>query len=126
MCGIVGLFLKNSTLELELGALVAGMLGVLSDRGPDSAGFAVYGDAQPKTIKLTLRIAGGLRDAEAFFADMESALAVPAKFVVRDSHVMLSIPASFEAAVRVWLIENRSDIRIVGAGRRMQLFKEVG
>jgi glutamate synthase domain-containing protein 1 len=126
MCGIVGLFLKNSKLEPELGALVADMLGVLSDRGPDSAGFAVYSDAQPKMIKLTLRIAGGLRDAEAFFADMESTLAVPAKFVVRDSHVVLSIPTSFQAAVRVWLSENRSDIRIVGAGRRMQLFKEVG
>src|SRR6267142_7228792 len=97
MCGIVGLFLKNSTLEPELGALVADMLGVLSDRGPDSAGFAVYGDAQPKRIKLTLRVAGGLRDAEVLFTDMESALAFPTEFAVRDSHVVLSIPVSVEA-----------------------------
>src|SRR5258706_136867 len=125
MCGIVGLFLKNSTLEPELGALVADMLGVLSDRGPDSAGFAVYGDAQPKRIKVTLRVAG-LSEAEALFSDMESALACPAEFVIRDSHAVLSIPVSVEAAVRVWLSENRPDIRIVGAGRRMELFKEVG
>lgn len=126
MCGIVGLFLKNSTLEPELGALVADMLGVLSDRGPDSAGFAVYGDAQPKRIKLTLRVVGGLSDAEALFGDMETALACPAEFVIRDSHAVLSIPVSVEAAVRGWLSENRPDIRIVGAGRRMELFKEVG
>lgn len=43
MCGIVGLFLKDQRLEPELGALLAGMLGTLCDRGPDSAGFAVYG-----------------------------------------------------------------------------------
>ena len=43
MCGIVGLFLKDPKLEGELGALLAGMLGTLCDRGPDSAGFAVYG-----------------------------------------------------------------------------------
>ena len=43
MCGIVGLFLKDPTLEPELGRLTAGMLATLSDRGPDSAGFAVYG-----------------------------------------------------------------------------------
>jgi len=102
------------------------MLGVLSDRGPDSAGFAVYGDPHPKRIKLTLRVAGGLGDAEALFGDMESALAFPAEFVIRDSHAVLSIPVSVEAAVRVWLSENRPDIRIVGTGRRMELFKEVG
>ena len=45
MCGIVGLFLKDRSLEPELGALLAGMLGTMCDRGPDSAGFAVYGAA---------------------------------------------------------------------------------
>ena len=43
MCGIVGLFIKDPSLEPELGRLTAGMLATLSDRGPDSAGFAVYG-----------------------------------------------------------------------------------
>ena len=43
MCGIVGLFLKNKALAPQLGALTAQMLTVMSDRGPDSAGFAVYG-----------------------------------------------------------------------------------
>ena len=43
MCGIVGLFLKDPRLEPELGRLTATMLAELSDRGPDSAGFAVYG-----------------------------------------------------------------------------------
>ena len=43
MCGIVGLFLKDARLEPELGRLTAAMLSELRDRGPDSAGFAVYG-----------------------------------------------------------------------------------
>ena len=41
MCGIVGLFLKDPGLEPELGAMVASMLATMSNRGPDSAGFAV-------------------------------------------------------------------------------------
>ena len=41
MCGIVGLFIKDPALEPELGRLAAGMLATMSDRGPDSAGFAV-------------------------------------------------------------------------------------
>ena len=39
MCGIAGLFLKDRSLENDLGALLAGMLSPLSDRGPDSAGL---------------------------------------------------------------------------------------
>ena len=43
MCGIVGLFLKNEALQGDLGRLTSLMLRELCDRGPDSAGFAVYG-----------------------------------------------------------------------------------
>ena len=42
MCGIVGLFAKDAAMEAELGAHLARMLASMSDRGPDSAGFAVY------------------------------------------------------------------------------------
>src|SRR5882672_2422435 len=52
MCGIVGLFLKDARLEPELGRLTASMLGELCDRGPDSAGFAVYGNETPGITKI--------------------------------------------------------------------------
>ena len=42
MCGIVGLFLKNSELENNLGLLLSDMLVTMTDRGPDSAGIAIY------------------------------------------------------------------------------------
>ena len=44
MCGIVGLYLKNPALESQLGKLFEPMLLAMTDRGPDSAGFAIYGD----------------------------------------------------------------------------------
>lgn len=50
MCGIVGLFLKDPRLEGELGGLLAGMLGTLCDRGPNSAGFAVYGRKKRRAV----------------------------------------------------------------------------
>ncbi|MEX6725418.1 hypothetical protein [Parapedomonas caeni] len=55
MCGIVGLFLRNPGLEPELGAMLSVMLATMSDRGPDSAGFAVYGEGDAGRVKLTLR-----------------------------------------------------------------------
>lgn len=55
MCGIVGLYLKNPALESQLGALFEPMLIAMTDRGPDSAGFAIYGDEVADGTKLTLR-----------------------------------------------------------------------
>ena len=52
MCGIVGLFLKDKALEPELGRLTAAMLHEMCGRGPDSAGFAVYGDAAGGASKI--------------------------------------------------------------------------
>ena len=44
MCGIVGLHLREPSLYPRLGELLTGMLGEMVDRGPDSAGMAIYGD----------------------------------------------------------------------------------
>ncbi len=44
MCGIVGLHLREPALYPRLGELLTAMLGQLADRGPDSAGMAIYGD----------------------------------------------------------------------------------
>jgi len=45
VCGIVGLQLRDGADERCLGELMAGMLGQVAERGPDSAGIALYGDA---------------------------------------------------------------------------------
>ncbi len=59
MCGIVGIYLKNEDLRPELGDLLAAMLVEMSDRGPDSAGIALYRDPVPdSSCKLTLHAAG--------------------------------------------------------------------
>ena len=42
MCGIVGLLLKKPALYGQLGELMVPMLVGMSDRGPDSAGMAVF------------------------------------------------------------------------------------
>ena len=42
MCGIVGLFAKNTSIKARLGTLISDMLEVMTDRGPDSAGVAIY------------------------------------------------------------------------------------
>jgi methylamine---glutamate N-methyltransferase subunit A len=117
MCGIVGLFLKDPALEPHLGTLLAGMLEVMGDRGPDSAGFAVYGRGERDRVKLTVRGTSLDGLAEAIGG---------VRGVWRDTHVVLSIPAEDEARVRLWLASQRPDLTVTGAGERIELYKEVG
>ncbi len=45
MCGIVGLLVKKPALREQLGELMVPMLIGMTERGPDSAGLAVFTDA---------------------------------------------------------------------------------
>jgi methylamine---glutamate N-methyltransferase subunit A len=49
MCGIVGLHLREPSLHPRLGQLLSGMLCQVAERGPDSAGVAIYGDPRLST-----------------------------------------------------------------------------
>ncbi|HWM61467.1 MAG TPA: glutamine amidotransferase family protein [Rhizomicrobium sp.] len=124
MCGIVGLFLKNKALAPQLGSFTARMLEVMSDRGPDSAGFAVYGAGSAEIVKLTLRVEG--ESAALLAKAFTTRFGVPADLVRRSSHAVLAVPKVLEAEVRLWLAAENTGIHLVGAGTRMELYKEVG
>jgi methylamine---glutamate N-methyltransferase subunit A len=124
MCGIVGLFLKNSELEPELGRLTAAMLTCMCARGPDSAGFAIYSDSRKGFIKLTLRGPAGTN-----FSDLSAPLVKTIKDVettVHDSHAVLNVRQGSEKVVLEWLAREAPYIDVVGRGLRMELYKEVG
>ena len=124
MCGIVGLFLKTERLEARLGELTSGMLATMSDRGPDSAGFAVYG-RDAAGVKLTLR--GPDRAAvDDAVARLGAAFATTFSVTPRDTHAVLVVPADDEAAIRSWLSAHAINIDVVSAGQRMEIYKEVG
>jgi glutamate synthase domain-containing protein 1 len=118
MCGIAGLFLKNPSLEPELGNLTAAMLEVLTDRGPDSAGFAVYGAGKTGFTKLTLRGEPNF-DFEALAAKLD------APVTRHDDHAVIVISAGREAEIR-WLALHQPQIAVVSSGARIELFKGVG
>lgn len=124
MCGIAGLFLKDRSLESDLGALLAGMLSPLNDRGPDSAGFAVYGPATAGSLKFTLR-GPPEYDFDPLLKSLRAAVGEQIAHRQHDTHMVVSVPADRAAQARHALAEF-TDLTIVGSGRRMELFKEVG
>lgn len=124
MCGIVGLFLKDKSLEPKLGRLTAAMLATLSDRGPDSAGFAVYGEGRSDTAKFTLR--GKDQAAIAAATDRILAAFPDASATHHDTHVVVTVAAGDADQLASWLAREAPEIDLVGRGHRMELYKEVG
>ena len=124
MCGIVGLFIKDPSLEPELGRLTAGMLATLSDRGPDSAGFAVYGAGRSGETKLTLRgkSAAAMKETAARIAHAFENVTVTS----HDTHAVVSLPDEAAPELLEWLAREMPGTEVVGRGRRMELYKEVG
>ncbi len=123
MCGIVGLFLKTSALEPELGRLTALMLHEMSSRGPDSAGFAIYGAGGiTKVSALSLT---GETDWGAYQNALSTALGVPVDLTTLSDHALIRVPGDGQAA-RNWLIENATDVSVLGVGEAMELCKGIG
>jgi glutamate synthase domain-containing protein 1 len=126
MCGIVGLFAKSPAIEERLGEHLAAMLVQMDDRGPDSAGVALYRDAAPTGwSKLTLFSAdplenwSRLRDA---LAEVFGGCSEPS---VRASHAVLVVEADAVEA-EDWVRRSRPDLRVMSAGREIEIYKETG
>jgi glutamate synthase domain-containing protein 1 len=124
MCGIVGLFIKDPLLEPELGRLTAGMLATLSDRGPDSAGFAVYGEGRRGETKLTLRGKSAASMKET--AERIGRAFSGANIMLHDTHAVIGVDDGSLPRLTEWLAREMPDIEVVGRGRRMEIYKEVG
>ncbi len=125
MCGIVGLFAKNAALEHDLGAHLASMLAVMCDRGPDSAGFAIYGDARINSMKFTVSAPRDF-DFSAFANAASDALGERIDVCRRDSHAVFSVPKAVLEPFEAHLAENADRITLVSKGERMEIYKDVG
>jgi glutamate synthase domain-containing protein 1 len=125
MCGIAGLFSKSFDVSDRLGSSLAEMLLQLSDRGPDSAGVALYRDPAPAgSCKVSLLEPGpgydwdGVRDAlAAAFGAGEPE--------VRASHAVLAVETEASEA-EGWLRERYPELRVMSAGQAIEIYKEEG
>lgn len=125
MCGIVGLFLKDKSLEPQLGELLSDMLITMTDRGPDSAGIAIYGAPASGKTKVTLQSAQPDVDFAGLAGDLAKA-GIDATVVVKSTHAVVEIPAAKLSSVRSVLSEIRPNIRIMGSGDSVEIYKETG
>ena len=124
MCGIVGLFIKNPALESELGSLVAPMLSEMTERGPDSAGIAVYRNPQDDGCKITVLAQLQDFDWSALEGSISSKFSLRSISITRN-HAVLSLDSAIDD-VQNWVNDNWSDLSITSAGTNIEIFKGKG
>jgi methylamine---glutamate N-methyltransferase subunit A len=126
MCGIVGLFAKSAQIEESLGGHLAAMLTQMSDRGPDSAGVAVYRDPAPSgASKLTLHASNPLQDWDGLAAELANVFGGVSEASVRASHAVIVVEVDAEEA-DAWIRRTHPELRVMSAGRALEIYKETG
>ena len=126
MCGIVGLFLKDKSLEVDLGQMLSEMLVTMTDRGPDSAGIAVYNADQAGQVKITVQADDPQTGFDGLEKKLGAAVNASVQIDVRDTHAVLTMPQASLDSAMTELRQLEPVIRIMGRGESIEIYKEVG
>ena len=126
MCGIIGLFAKQKIIENRLGDLLGDMLITMSDRGPDSAGVAIYSEKESSLVKVTVQS----EMSETDFPNLETFLKTrgysSSRLKINSTHAVVLIKQESAQTALPDIKLNFPKIRIMSIGKNIEIYKEVG
>ncbi len=126
MCGIVGLLVKNPKLRDQLGELTLPILIGMSERGPESAGLAVFGQpVQEARRKFSVYSGSEIVSWTDFAQAAMRELGRDTSISAHDNHAVLESAAS-PSEVRAWLGRSYPRIHVLSVGRSIDLYKDTG
>src|SRR4029077_18036371 len=85
-----------------------------------------YGTGDNGHVKLTVRATSPNYDFASLVGRLSEAVGSPVQVEVRESHGVFTVPEGAEQAARRTIEAIGDDVRIVGSGTRMEIYKEVG
>jgi glutamate synthase domain-containing protein 1 len=102
------------------------MLVQLNDRGPDSAGVAVYRDPAPTgSSKLTLQHPDEGYAWDQLRADAKADLGGEVALERRANHAVVRVDVEADEA-ETWVLAMHPEVQVMSAGSVIELYKEVG
>ena len=126
MCGIVGLLVKNPALRNQLGALMVPMLVGMTERGPDSAGLAVYTEpVSNRHHKLSLYSGESAVDWPELLRSVAAEFAHAHEIAAHGNHAVLTTAADPDQ-LSAWLARNAPTVAVLSVGQSIDLYKDVG
>jgi glutamate synthase domain-containing protein 1 len=126
MCGIVGLLLKKPELRERLGELAMPMLIGMTERGPDSAGLAVFtGELAGMQRKYSFCAPAWEYDWAGFESSFIAKFGGQVTIIIKGNHAVLTCSAP-APKVRSWAKQAFPQLHVLAAGRLMDIYKDVG
>lgn len=128
MCGIVGLFSKNQNISDNLGSHFTEMLDMMGERGPDSAGFAIYrNDKSTQKLNLKICLFHSSEDFhwDTFLQKIEQDLDCEYVHEAILNHLLLTTNCDLNTFSN-WLRSTFPEINIMSAGEKIEIYKEKG
>ncbi|XGV95621.1 MAG: class II glutamine amidotransferase [Leptolyngbya sp. BL-A-14] len=130
MCGIVGLLIKNPSLRSSLGELMVPMLIGMSQRGPDSAGLAVFTETLPDNQRKYSLYSGSIPAGNHFnWSGLEKAFqthfGVTPDVQIHENQAVLTADLA-PNTVKQWLQDHFPQIHLLSTGRAIDLYKDAG
>jgi glutamate synthase domain-containing protein 1 len=128
MCGVVGLLIRDRTLEPQLGSMLVSMIEALDERGPDSSGIAVYTDrpaGAPRRIRTSLG-----SDVDVDWPEVGHTLSGQIGTAIDHqtfgSGLVVEVPEELEQELAKALRHAWPQVRILGTGLNLSVLKDTG
>ncbi len=139
MCGIAGIIHKNAGKDVNIGEQMTAMLQALKHRGPDSTGYAMYGeDNGNHVVRFKVAEAADLEGSFEIHAAIENRIAavnsrmedLGAKIVKKESATEYShryeIQFSGDMKKLADFVEDIEGVEILSIGNSLELIKDLG
>lgn len=125
MCGIVGLLIKDPKQRHKLGEWMVPMLVGMTERGPDSAGMAVFGKpVNGRQRKLSLYAGKNGFDWKGFEKATRKKIEGKILLTAKANHAVLETANAGKA--RSWIKASYPQLHVLSVGRSIDLYKDTG
>ncbi len=129
MCGLAGIMFKNleTVRNMTTGQALIDMLDGCQHRGPDSTGFALYGDTLESQLRLRFMVGTG-PEAEAAMAKIQGILANHGAEIVEDEVIGNNYRAvvAFSGDVQKLSYDLEHAAKVISIGKSLEIIKDVG
>ncbi|MFM9912888.1 MAG: class II glutamine amidotransferase [Methylophilaceae bacterium] len=126
MCGIVGLLVKNQNMRANIGELMMPMLIGMTERGPDSAGMAVFtAPVGAKELKFSLYAPSMAFNWQGLAQELAAQHASQHSISAQGNHAIL-VTTLEPAVVKAWLKQAYPNVHLLSVGHSIDVYKDIG
>jgi amidophosphoribosyltransferase len=126
MCGIVGLLVKTPSMRDQLGELMLPMLIGMSERGPESAGLAIFTEpVAADRRKFSVYTVAVTSEWDEFTLAAKRDLGNDTAVTTQANHAVVETSAD-PAKVKAWLASHYPNHHLLSVGKSIDLYKDTG